>query len=197
MASQQLPERRPKKIDLNLLPPEYLPRKLPKLSIALVILIVVAACLPFPIVLLKADVDAQCAPLETRLAGLEDEYGRLLSLSIEARELQDQIDAAESKLATMDQDYETFQDNLVLWSEIIAEIEDALPGKKVTLTSITQKGSEITLVGTATRVDYVWDYATALKESEYFSGVTPTSIVDTGVAVSFTMIVPLSGGGGE
>lgn len=196
MASQQLPERRPKKIDLNLLPPKYLPRKLPKLSIALVILIVVAACLPFPIVLLKADVDAQCAPLETRLAGLEDEYGRLLSLSIEARELQDQIDAAESKLVTMDQDYETFQDGLVLWSEIIAEIDDTLL-RDVTLTSITQKGSEVTLVGTATRDDYVHDYATALEEREYFSGVTPTSIVYTGEAVSFTMIVPLSGGGGE
>lgn len=196
MASQQPPERRPKIVDLNLLPPEYLPRKISKLSIALVMLIIVMVCLPLPFIFLKAGVDAELPPLETRLTQLKAELGQLNDIKTEAEALQKQIDAAKSKLANMDQDYETFLDNLVLWSEIIYEIDDAIPGTRVTVRSITVKGSTITLIGAATRDDYIWDYATALEESEYFSGVTPTSIVTTGAGVSFTMKVPLSGGGG-
>ena len=196
MASQQPPERRPKIVDLNLLPPEYLPRKVSKLSIALVLLIIVMVCLPLPFIFLKAGVDAELPPLETRLAQLTGEYLDLQAIAVEGRELEDQIDVAKSKLENMDQDYETFLENLVLWSEIIYEIDDAIPGTRVTVRSITVKGSTITLIGAATKDDYIWDYATALEESEYFSGVTPTSIVTTGAGVSFTMNVPLSGGGG-
>jgi len=194
MASQQLPERRPKLIDLNLLPLEYQPRKISKLSIALVILAIVLVGSLAPFAFLKVDVDAQCAPLQTQFNQLDSIYKALLPLSTQARNLQDQIDATETKLETMKSDYETLQASAE-WSTIIEEIEDAIPGKRVALQSIAERQSQITLKGTATRDDYVWDYATALEELEYFSGVRPTSIVNTATGVSFTMIVPLSRGG--
>lgn len=194
MTSQQLPERRPKLIDLNLLPLEYQPRKVSKLSIALVTVTIVLACLVVPFIFLKTNVDADCAPLEKELSQLDIQYRALLPLATEAHALQDQIDAVKSKLETMKADYETLKESTP-WSTIIEEIDDAIPGKKVTLGSITEKTSVITLKGTATKDDYVSDYAAALEELEYFSGVHPTSIVPTGAGVSFIMIVPLSEAG--
>jgi Tfp pilus assembly protein PilN len=197
MTSQQLPERRPKKIDLNLLPPEYLPRKVSRLNIALVILIVLTLCLSVLFVFLKADVDAESTALQRELNGLNAQLNDLYALKRDTDALQAQIDAAKSALEAIEQDYQTIIQNRVLWSEIVEEIDDAIPGKRVTLKSIVQSGSGVTLQGTATRDDYVWAYATALEESEYFSGVTPQSIVDTGEEVSFTITLRLSGGGGQ
>lgn len=195
MTSQQLPERRPKLIDLNLLPAEFLPRKVSKLNVVLVILVVVMLCLPLPLIFLKADVDADIAPLETKHNQLKAKLFELNTIKIEGEALEAQIIAAENALAAIEQDYETFLQSLVLWSEIIWEIDDLIPGKRVTVSKIQQGGSGITLEGSATKDDYVWDYATALDESECFSGVTPTSIVVTGAGVTFTMTVPFSEGG--
>lgn len=196
MTSQQLPERRPKLIDLNLLPPQYLPRKVSRLSIALVILIVLLLCLPVLFIFLKADVDAESAALQTELNGLQVQLNDLYNTKREADALQAQIDTLNSALAAIEQDYQTFIQDRVLWSEIVEEIDRILPGTRVTLGAITQAGSTITLTGTATRDSYVYDYATDLEESEYFSEADVTSL-DTGDWTSFTMTVHLSGGGGQ
>ncbi|MBA7600388.1 hypothetical protein ES703_07438 [subsurface metagenome] len=196
MTSQQLPERRPKLIDLNLLPPEYLPRKLSRLSIVLVILIVLMLCLPVLFIFFKADVDAESTALQTKRDGLQAQLTDLYDIKRQADALQAQIDTLNSALAAIEQDYQTFIQNRVLWSEIVEEIDRILPGKRVTLKSIVQSDSEVTLTGTATRDSYVYDYATDLEESEYFSEADVTSL-DTGEEASFTMTVHLSGGGGQ
>ena len=196
MTSQQLPERRPKKIDLDLLPTEYLPRKVSKLSIALVFVAVLMLCLPVPLFIMKADVDAENKDLETRVAQLNSELQDLNNIKTQAESLQKQIDAAEKKLETTREDYETFLQNRLLWSDIITEIDELIPGKRVTITSIKQGGSLITLTGTATRDDYVVEFARSLEESEYFSPGIDITYSAPGEEASFTMIVHLSSGGG-
>ena len=196
MTSQQLPERRPKLIDLNLLPPEYLPRKLSRLSIALVILIVLMLCLPVLFIFFKADVDAGSDALQTKRDGLQAQLTDLYNIKREADALQAQIDTLNSALAAIEQDYQTFIQNRVLWSDIVEEIDRILPGKRVTLKSIVQADSKVTLTGTATRDSYVEEYARALRESVYFSKAYITSLV-IGEEASFTMTVHLRGGGGQ
>lgn len=196
MTSQQLPERRPKLIDLNLLPPEYLPRKLSRLSVALVILIVLMLCLPVLFIFFKADVDAESAALQTKRDGLQAQLTDLYDIKRQADALQAQIDTRDSALEAIEQDYQTFIQNRVLWSEIVEKIDYILPGKRVTLKSIVQSDSRVTLTGTATRDSYVEEYARALRESEYFSEAYVTSL-DRGEEASFTMTVHLSGGGGQ
>ncbi len=197
MTSQQLRERRPKKIDLNLLPPEYLPRKVSKLSIALVTATIVLACLIVPLIMLKMDVTADCAPLETELNQLNARLNELNALALQAEAIQAQIDAAESKLAAMEADYETFNSSLVNWAEIIEEIDNLLPGTRVTLTSISQEESEVTLVGTATKRIYVLEYAEDLEASDYFSEEVGIEFGDcpAGAECEFTITVTLSGEG--
>jgi Tfp pilus assembly protein PilN len=197
MTSQQPPERRPKKVDLDLLPTEYQPRKVSKLSIALVCIAVLMLCLPVLFVLLKADVNDEKERLETQLSELTSELADLNKVKTQAQSLLAQIDAAEQKLETTREDYETFLENRLLWSDVITEIDDLIPGKRVSIVSIKQGGSSITLTGSATRDDYVVEFAAALEGSEYFSHVSDITYSAPGEAASFTMIVHLSSGGGS
>lgn len=175
MASEQ-PERRPKLIDLNLLPPEYLPRKISRLSIVLVTVLVAMVCLLPLFVYLMVDANSDVSSLGRKLDGLEEKAQglRALGLPAEASALNELIEEAESKLEAITGDYETFRQNLIGWYEKIEEIDDALPGTRVTLESIEQGEASdsmvtIELTGTATKVTYIRDYALALDEYEHFS----------------------------
>ena len=198
MASEQPVERRPKLIDLNLLPPEYLPRKISKVTIGLVILVIVALALPWPFVYLRSGVRADTAPLETQLAQLEAQEAQWIAKGPEAAQLKADIAAAEALLATIEQDYETFEDGLVLWSEIIDDIDEARPGKRITVLEIEQRGSQVTIDGTATKRAYVYDYAQNLEETERFViPVNIKSMEDTGSFIEFEIVAYLSPGGGQ
>lgn len=198
MVSEQPVERRPKIVDLNLLPPEYLPRKISKLTVALVILVIVMLALPGPFIWLRAGVQAETAPLETELAQLEIVEAQWLAKGPEAAQLRADIAAAKALLATIDQDYETFVASLVLWSDIVDDIDEARPGKRITVEQIEQRGTEVTIEGTATKRAYVYDYAMNLEETERFNiPVIIESMDDTGSVIEFVIVAYLSSGGGQ
>ena len=195
MTTEQ-PELRPKKIDLDLLPDEYKPRKVSRVTTVLVIVVVVMVCLAGLLIFLKTNADSQVDSLEDELVTVTADYNGAVKLVKDGKALQDQIDAAESKLEAIEQDYETYKAYLV-WSVIIKEIDDAIPGTRLRLSSITQSGTSISLVGTANEASYIWNYATNLEEKEYFWDVTPTSIVSTGASSSFTITMKYGSGGGQ
>ena len=196
MATEQ-PELRPKKVDLNLLPDEYKPRKVSKTSTVLVILVVVMVCLAGLFIFLKTNTDGKIGTLEDELVTVTADYNVARNVVTEGKALQDQIDAAESKLEAIEGDYEIYKEDLILWSVIIKEIDDAIPGTRLSLKSITQSGSSINLVGTANEDNYVYNYATNLEENEYFWGVTVKSIVSSGASSSFTITMKYGNGGGQ
>ena len=193
MTTEQ-PELRPKTIDLDLLPDEYKPRKVSRLTTVLVILVVLMVCLAGLLIYLKTDVDSKNSSLEGELATVTSEYQKTVNLVNEGKAIQAQIDAAESKLEAIEQDYLIYQEQLIVWSIIIKEIDDAIPGTRLTLKSITQSGSSITLQGTANEDRYIHDYAINLEEKENFWDVTPTSFSATG---SFTITMKYGSGGGQ
>ena len=196
MTTEQ-PELRPKKVDVDLLPDEYKPRKVSRLTTVLVGVVVVMACLAGLLVFLKTNTDGKIESLDDELATVTADYQSTAKLVKEGKSLQGQIDAAESKLEAIEEDYAIYQEDLIVWSVIIREIDDAIPGTRLTLKSITQSGSSITLQGTANEDSYVWNYATNLEEKEYFWDVTPTSIVSTGASSSFTITMKYGSGGGQ
>ena len=196
MVTEQ-PELRPKKVDLDLLPDEYKPRKVSKLTTVLVILVVLMVCLAGLLIYLKTDVDSKNSSLEGELATVTSEYQKTVNLVNEGKALQGEIDAAESTLEAIEEDYAIYQEDLILWSVIIKEIDDAIPGTRLSLKSITQSGSSITLQGTANEDNFIWNYATNLEEKEYFWDVTVKSIVSTGASSSFTITMKYGNGGGQ
>jgi Tfp pilus assembly protein PilN len=196
MTTEQ-PELRPKKIDLDLLPDEYKPRKVSKVTTVLVIVVVVMVCLAGLLFFLKTNVDGKIESLEDELVTVTADYNGAVKLVKDGKALQDQIDAAESKLEAIEEDYVIYKADLIVWSVIVKEIDDAIPGTRLSLKSITQSGSSITLQGTANEDSYIWNYATNLEEKEYFWDVTPTSIVSTGASSSFTITMKYGSGGGQ
>jgi Tfp pilus assembly protein PilN len=196
MATEQ-PELRPKKVDLDLLPDEYKPRKVSKTSTVLVIVVLLMVCLAGLFIFLKTNTDSQIDSLEDELVTVTAEYNAARNLVTEGKALQGQIDAAESKLEAIEEDYEIYKEDLILWSVIIRQIDDAIPGTRLSLKSITQSGSSINLVGTANEDNYVYNYATNLEENEYFWDVTVKSIVSSGASSSFTITMKYGSGGGQ
>jgi len=196
MTTEQ-PELRPKKVDLDLLPDEYKPRKVPKSITIMVIVVVVMVCLAGLFIFLKTNADSKIGTLEDELVTVTAEYNAARKLVTEGKALQGQIDAAEDTLEAIEGDYAIYQEDLILWSVIIKEIDEAIPGTRLSLKSITQSGSSINLVGTANEDNYVYNYATNLEESEYFWGVTVKSIVSSGASSSFTITMKYGSGGGQ
>lgn len=197
MTSDQLPERRPAKIDLDLLPPGHKPPKLLRLNFILVIAAIVLAGLIAPFVILEVNASSQIDSLEDTLSLRNAELNGLYSKQAEATALEALIDAADNKLNSIEQDYQTFREDLVLWSEIIDEIDDLLPGT-ITLSSIAQSGSEITLVGTTVDIKTVNNYALELEESDYFSTAAIKAVTCPGVTdCEFTLDIELSGAGDQ
>ena len=196
MTTEQ-PELRPKKIDLDLLPDEYKPRKVSRVTTVLVIVVVVMVCLAGLLFFLKSNADGKIESLEDELVTVTADYNGAVKLVKDGKALQCQIDAAESKLEAIEEDYVIYKEDLIVWSVIIKEIDDAIPGTRLSLKSITQSGSSMTLEGSANEDSYIWNYATNLEEKEYFWYVTPTSIVSTGASSSFTITMKYGSGGGQ
>jgi Tfp pilus assembly protein PilN len=196
MTTEQ-PELRPKKVDLDLLPDEYKPRKVSKSSTVMVIVVVLMVCLAGLLIFLKTNADSQVDSLEDELVTVTADYNAARKVVTEGKALQGQIDAAESTLESIEGDFVIYQEKLLLWSGIIKKIDEAIPGTRLSLKSITQGGSSITLVGTANEDNYVYNYATNLEENEYFWDVTVKSIVSSGASSSFTITMKYGSGGGQ
>ena len=189
MASAGPPEhRRPRLIDINLAsvgrgrkeerPP------IPLFTVAVVFLILVLAYAIFPFAALAEDYDIpnlyglwdeqrdDIKSLEDTLAEREAYRVWLMELAGEAGDLNEMIDALESLLVAMEQDYTTLSQDRVTWSEVLGEIEDAAPAG-VSITSVIQ-GSDVEIEGTAATDELISEYAAALADTGLFSKVEIT-----------------------
>ena len=206
MTLQQIAEKRPRKIDLNLLPPEYRPAKKSKLSIILALVTAILVCALIPLAIAKFGVDNDIKPMKEQITGLDATISANGANNQAAIAIQKEIDESNSKMAAMESNYSTVVNTRLLWSQIISELNDITPYSKITLTGISISGActapsgtcplgsgpVITLAGTAQKQQQVVDYATILEESPFFMNVNPRFTGGGGEAlVSFTITAPL------
>lgn len=171
MTLQQTPERRPNKIDINLLPAEFRPVKKSKLSLILYTVIFLLVCAIVPLIIMKSGVSSDSSSLKTELASLNQQLVTLQDNQNQADVIKSLIADAQDKLATAQADAQTFLDDRILWSEIITEVDDLVPGKKVTLSSIGTTSTTVSLPGTATKKLYAYDFIVDIEESPFFHDV--------------------------
>lgn len=191
MTLQQTPEKRPKKIDLNLLPAEYLPTKKSKLSIILVLVTVLLICSTVPAITAKTGVDSDIKPLQVKLTGLDATLKANLANNAEAVSIENQITDNISKLVSLNFDYYTFVSTRLIWSKIIEELYDITPRSRIDWNTVTLSSTSIQIDGTATKRIYIIDYETAVEASPFFKGIT-FSFEDNaeGEAVNFKITAP-------
>jgi Tfp pilus assembly protein PilN len=172
MTLQQIHERRPKKIDLNLLPSEYRPVKRSKLNVILYMTTFVLVCAAITLIVIKLGVDSDIKDLNGQLASLQQQLSVLQANKNEADVIKSQISDVQGQLAAIEANYQTFLNDRYLWSQIITEIDDLVPGNKITLSTISiSAGNEVSIAGISTKRINVYDYVLALEESDFFTGV--------------------------
>ena len=171
MTTQQTPERRPKKIDINLLPSEYRPPKKSYLGIILYLTIAVLICAMIPLFMMRSGVNNDIASLHRNITSLDQQLSDLQVNKDEADPIKAQIADSQNQLVTMEADYQAFVANRSTWSQIITEINDLIPGKKILVESISASVDHVTISGVATKRTYVYDYVVSLEESDFFSNV--------------------------
>ena len=168
MTMQELPERRPGKIDLNLLPKEYLPKRRSPWVMVLVLVVVVLACLPWPFLIMKADVDSDNRQLQAEKESLELEYNQKMAVASEGGQLQRDIEAANAVWLAILGDYELFQDRLRAWSEIKYDVKQKPRGVLGELTTVSQNEDVISIDGWFSREEYIYEYALMLADTGHF-----------------------------
>lgn len=193
MTLQQIPERRPKKIDLNLLPPEFRPAKKTRFDILIIIVTILLLCATVVLVILKTGIDGDIGDLQKDLNAAQSELSELNARKTAANAVQQQIDAVEQDMASMQTNYETFLNERMLWSEIVTEIDDLLPGTKITLDSITLVEDTVHIDGTSLKKIYVYDYVIDLEENNFFEDVDFTfGDCPDATECEFSIVAPLS-----
>lgn len=168
MTMQELPERRASKIDLNLLPPEYLPRKKSRWGLLLLIVVVVLACAPWPFLILKADVDAENRKLESQKATLQAEFNALSKDAAEAADVQKKIDAKNKEWNAILADWAVFHASIKTWSDIFYDVQQLPRGALGDLSNVNQNKDVITVNGWFAREQFIYEYALMLADSGHF-----------------------------
>ena len=202
MTTQDVPERRPKKIDLNLLPPEYLPQKTPRLTIWLIVAVIILACIPWPFLIMKSSVDSDNDKLQSQLNSLKSQLQQLSAEIAQCNGVMDQVALLDAQLASIEDDYNTFLDMIYLWSVIFDDIRQTPKGSGGELGTIRQQGNIISIEGEFSKEKYIYEYSIMLQETGHFfseGGITIQSITQTGESGSemykFEIETVLKGGG--
>ena len=174
MTLQKATERRPKKIDLNILPAEYRPQKKSHLGLILYLVVFILVCALAVVIVMKLGVDSDVKTLDQNVTNLQQQLTELQANKAEADPLKAQIAGAQEQLANLEADYQEFIDSRLIWSEIIEQITDMIPGTRLTVKSISTTNLQVSLTGSSTKRTYVYEYALELEESDLFEGVSFT-----------------------
>jgi hypothetical protein len=168
MTTQELPERRTCKIDLNLLPAEYLPKKKSPWGLVMVLLVVVLTCAPWPFLIMWMDVSDDNSNLEDEKTGLQTEVDIRMAKVAEAVVLEQRRNDLQDQWNAMLADEELFKASQRTWSEIMFDVQQLPRGAMGGLNSIIQKDVEIKIDGWFSREEFIYEYALMLADTGHF-----------------------------
>ncbi len=166
-------ERRPKVIDINLLPPEYRPRPMMMvLNVALIVIVLAGVGMPYPWIMWKSNQNTWAAQLETQITQTQQQINDLITdpyidqLLVDIAQAQQQVD----QIAVMTGDYQEFQSLYPEWHDPLQTVLDVMPAG-ITIEFIGQDCSQIMVGGSATTFRAVVEYGFALQDCGVFSQV--------------------------
>lgn len=160
----------PRFLDLNILPEQYRPRRLPRRAVILWAVVAGFALFLLPFYILFASVRGDVARLEADLRRAQDELQALGTPVPEIVELTDTLSQTVAMASRVEEAYSTILASRIDWSDVMAAINSYDPAQ-ISLTSIEQADSRITLKGKGVDDSVVYAYADTLKASGLFSRV--------------------------
>ncbi|MEA3459292.1 MAG: PilN domain-containing protein, partial [Chloroflexota bacterium] len=168
-------EAQPGFIDLNILPEEYRPRKISRRAIILGAVAVGLAVLLLPFYTVFSNMRGDVADLRLDLRRTQNKLEALGTPAPEIVELSDTLSNTVAMVNQVEEARPTIEAGRTDWSEVMAAINSYDPAK-ITLTSIEQADSQITLKGKGVNQPVVSAYAETLRVSGLFASVDLQSV---------------------
>lgn len=162
-------------IDVNILPEQYRPRKLPRRVILLSLIAVILAVLILPLWLVSASMRGGAASLETEVQSVQGDLARVSTPLPEVQELMNKLDQIQQSGSELEEAQATLAAERPDWPAVMAAIGNYNPDE-LSLDSLAQTNSQITLNGRAIDRSVVMAYADDLQASDLFSSVDVQSI---------------------
>lgn len=167
--------RQPNFIDLNILPEQYRPRRVPASTIILWLVAIGFAFLLIAFNFLSANIREDIIRLEADLQAAQEDLDTVSTPAPEVQELMNTLAQVQESASELQEAYPTIVAGRMDWAAVMAVISNYDPAQ-LTLTSITQADNQITLKGRATDNSAVFSYVDALEASGLFSRVDLRSV---------------------
>jgi Tfp pilus assembly protein PilN len=180
-------------LDINLLPPDYCRRPFFSWTgLAVVLVASLLLALLFPLLDAQARAQKLLSSHQMRLEALAGEEKGLMANEPTATDLRSQLEADENRLAELEADYKTFQQERVDWPVVLDTLLYGLPPGMAFL-SFTQEDTDLEATGTATDAQQVVSYVRQLSQGGLFSNIR-LNYRDTDKGVEFTLLLKPHGG---
>lgn len=148
--------------DINILPEEYKRPTISSLSLLLLIVLLGSVFGIYKLVPMRIQINADRTSFDSRLIAAQQEIKSLQVLETQVKELKDSLDKLEVRKKDYLSSWETFQKQQVKMRLILDGIQGSIP-PGVTIDSIIQKESGITVHGLSPNLNSVLSYANALR----------------------------------
>jgi Tfp pilus assembly protein PilN len=171
-------------VDLNILPEnmrqagmEVTAPSLAALDVTFWLLVVLAFLLLIPLYQVWVQAQADLGQGQAALRLMDAEVQRRKVLPAEAEKLRATLTQTVQLSWGLEVDYQSLVLGKAVWADNLEAVRTAIP-QAIELASLTQKGSQISLIGSGDAQATVLLFATNLKKSPRFASVTVQSLIE-------------------
>lgn len=133
----------------------------------------------------------------SQIRSVQREISQYSGSQQEAQEIRKSIEALKKQITELEGDYQALAQRRVNWSDFLLQLHQAIP-PGVAVTSIDQKGLDVSVIGRAPDFAAPVSFRNALLQSPLVLSVVPPSMKWSGSTseVNFSLVVRAKPGGG-
>jgi cell division protein FtsB len=169
-------------INFNALPAIYHRRQVSPINIAAPVVAVVAIAAVITMAYRTMDMRSYVAVLEAEAANIQKQIpaqqAEVTALKTKITQLETQVKPLQDKTALVSDKLTSLKASRTGADEHTSQIVSLLPAEGVDLTAVSYNIESVLIEGTGTKIEYVYTYARALRDTNFFF-VTVTSIAYT------------------
>ena len=182
--------------DINILPEEYKRPAISSLSLLLLIVFLASVFGIYKLAPLRIQVNLEKTSFDSRLTAAQQELKGLQGREAQIKELKESLGKLEERKKDNLSAWDTFQKQGVKWRLILDGIQGSIP-PGVTIDSIIQKESGITVHGLSPNLNSVLSYANALRLLGLTQDLGVTFEIRPEGNVSFNLNLVVKSGGNQ
>lgn len=176
--------------DINIIPEELRQPAMSSRAWFFLTLVLVFAYAIYSLYPLRAELSSEKAAIEENLKIGQQELRTLQALEPQVKELKEALSKLEARQKAQLSGWETFQKGQTKWRLLLDGVQATIP-RGVTIDTVSQQESEITIRGIAPTLSLVSEYANAIRNLKLTRdlGVTYENRSDGNIAFSLRLVI--------